>query len=233
MKQSLNNQQVQELLSSLADDEQAEDSSFAQDAALEMAFSDHDTRRMWQATHITRDVMQADYHTAIDSDFARRVTAVIDQEADIDNVVDINSARRSGAGAVSSTGAKPATSNSLWQPIAGLALAASIVGAGLIFIPAWQSEQPDDSAQIASTDNVDTMAPAIATVAATVPEASELQVAGTRWHMESELPRNEEVEERLNALLTNHLEDASMGVPVRGMLSHSRVVSYDSAPVKE
>jgi len=231
MKQSLNNQQVQELLSSLADGEQAEDSSFAQDAALEMALTDRDARSMWQATHITRDVLQADYHTSIDSDFANRVSALIDQEADIDNVVNINSARHSGA--VSSTAAKSATSNSLWQPIAGLALAASIVGAGLIFIPAWQSEQPDDSAQIASTDNADTTAPAIATVAATVPEASELQVAGTRWRMESEVPRNEEVEERLNALLTNHLEDASMGVPVRGMLSHSRVVSYDSTPVKE
>lgn len=233
MKQSLNNQQVKDLLSSLADGEQTQDSSFAQHAALNLACTDHNARRMWQATHLARDVMQADYHAAIDSDFAHRVSALIDQEADINNVANINSAGHSGAGAVSSTGTKSAALNSLWQPIAGLALAASIVGAGLIFIPAWQSQQPDDSAQIASTDNVDTTAPAIATVAATVPEVSELQVAGTRWRTESELPRNEEVEERLNALLTNHLEDASMGVPVRGMLSHSRVVSYDSTPVKE
>jgi len=58
--------------------------------------------------------------------------------------------------------------------------------------------------------------------------------AGTRWRsMESELPRNEDVEKRLNTLLTNHLEDASMGVGVQGMLSHSRVVGYDSAPDKQ
>ena len=55
---------------------------------------------------------------------------------------------------------------------------------------------------------------------------------GTRWRMaDNEVPRNDEIEKRLNTLLTNHLEDASMG-SVHGLVSHSRVVGYDSMPVE-
>ena len=121
----------------------------------------------------------------------------------------------------------------LWKPIAGLGLAASLAGATLLFSQ-LQTEQPDGSlvaevpdttgevqpvaSQQADVENTDSQ-----TLQASVP----MENRGTRWRMDSDLPRNKQIEQRLNTLLTNHLEDARMG-RVTGMMSHSRVVGYDS-----
>ena len=134
----------------------------------------------------------------------------------------------------------------LWKPVAGLGLAASLAGAAFVFSQLWVSEQPDVSqVAVAQPTGATTQQQQSAdVVAATQQSAIDLQSvatlqagalernAGTRWRTDQDTSRNDTMEERLNILLTNHLEDASMG-SVNGLISHSKVVGYDSMPEKE
>ena len=139
----------------------------------------------------------------------------------------------------------------MWKPVAGLGLAASIAGVGLFFPQLWKPNQTTgNDAQLALGVPSSIAAPD-ATLSQDNPsnlqtvslqQQSESHVSanglgqldntGTRWRMNSQVPRNKEIEQRLNTLLTNHLEDASMG-RVHGMLSHSKVVSYDAMPEEQ
>ncbi len=228
----------------MADDELATDD---RTHVIEMACSDDDAHQAWQSMHLTRDVLQADYHSALDTGFAARIRYLIEQEAPLtDTVVSFAAARDTRRGAVPSQGGLSQSAPfSMWKPMAGLGLAASLAGAAFLLPQLWQSDQSLDAQQIAQTTDVAPADTAVAnatplnnalsdvqTVAFQNPEPSmQVNNAGTRWRTDSSLPRNQQIEQRLNTLLTNHLEDASMG-RVHGMLSHSRVVSYDSMPAK-
>ncbi len=230
----------------MADDELATDDH---NGAIELACTDHDARCAWQSMHLTRDVLQADYHSALDAGFAARLSRQIEREEPPhqDSVVSFAAARDTRRRAPSSSTPPQSAPFSLWKPVAGLGLAASLAGAAFLFSQLWKSEASLDQqiAQIADTPVTavanttpvanavtNTNASDVQTVAFQSGEPS-MQVgnAGTRWRTDSTLPRNQQIEQRLNTLLTNHLEDASMG-RVHGMLSHSRVVSYDSMPAK-
>ena len=237
MKQRLDSDSVKEALSALADNEHS-DVQQSQDEIIELACSDPEIRRAWQSMHLTRDVLQADYNSALDANFASKLSLMIDQEEahTADNVVSF-AAARSGRSERKQQ-AKPIQTApfAVWKPVVGLGLAASLAGASFLFSQLWEANQPTQagSAQVAAnsaeTNNVNTAISTDSRFASFTSSPAAMDDVGTRWRMESERPRNEDVEKRLNALLTNHLEDASMGVGVQGMLSHSRVVGYDSAP---
>ncbi len=131
------------------------------------------------------------------------------------------------------------------KSIAGFGLAASFTGAALLATQLWLSPEIEHTNNLASNEN-QPVEPSVSTnitdsqiiaEAKTQPalEALTLQAAmqtassGTHWRMseQQESPRNIDVEERLNILLTNHLEEASMG-SVQGFVSHSRLVGYDT-----
>ena len=134
----------------------------------------------------------------------------------------------------------------IFKPVAGLGLAASLAGGAFLFSQLWN----ENSSLVGGSDQTVATAPAEPSLNApttNVPSLNQNDIqqvavgstrsigvenAGTRWRSESS-QRNKQVEQRLNALLTNHLEDATMGRVQGGMLSHSRVVSYDSMPEKE
>ncbi len=144
---------------------------------------------------------------------------------------------------------------SLWKPVAGLGLAASLAGASFLFSQLWQAnlwkvdQTGADSAQAGQTvasgagaaaqdstltaatqQNTDLLEVLSLNAAATGGSgnggSTTLGNEGTHWRMDDAAARNAEIEKRLNLLLTNHLEDASMG-RVHGLVSHSRIVGYD------
>ena len=241
---------VKSALSAFADGEHDEKDTIALNVMVERACHDKDLTATWQSAHLVRDVLQADYHPAIPVDFTARVSAAIAREADFDEyAADIES----GPSVVSLTDARDRIASrrntsrreadrtsrrpsALWRPVAGLGLAASVAGAALLFT---QLQQPDakDGVQVADAGVV-ASEQAIQTAASTQQnlvdsDAQVLQASvrigdnGTRWRTDNDVTRNEAIEQRLNMLLTNHLEDASMG-RVNGMISHSRVVGYDT-----
>lgn len=261
---------LKEALSALADNEPGGNEGTTESELIELACRDQEAMLAWQSTHLTRDVLQADYTAALRPDFAALVSQQIAAEpalqaneytADSRQVVSLaeaRSARRPDAtpdfrpdvarraAASSSQQNEPFK---LWKPVAGLGLAASLAGATLLFSQLLQTEQPGGSlvADTSSTtgevqnvasqnssqnsnQNVDINSGStgvgnndVETLQASV----RMENRGTRWRMDSDLPRNKQIEQRLNTLLTNHLEDARMG-RVTGMMSHSRVVGYDS-----
>ncbi len=241
-------QTIKQLLSELADGELNNSDT---NEAIDLACQDQEVRYAWQSTHLVRDVMQADYHSALAPDFSARVSASIAKEPaheEFAPVASISQARgqreeriRGARPVRRASGSAPVTSMQqpfvLWKPVAGLGLAASLAGATFLFSQLWQSEQAD-SGQLAQAEQTTTTAPNAVASTESVQDLDDLTLqaavkignSGTRWRMGSEeAPRNEEIEERLNTLLTNHLQDASMG-RVNGLISHSRVVGYDTVP---
>lgn len=252
MKQNMNRndtQSLREALSALADGEQA---GMTEAELIERACKDKDAMLSWRCAHLTRDVMQADYTAALRPDFAARVSNQIaaeellsvdaaDYYAESGQVVSMANARQRSAHRRSSGAMRSAASTSqnepfkLWKPVAGLGLAASLAGATLLFSQLSQTDQPGGSLVAELPDSTTELQQTVALQdsGAQSTDVQSLQAAvpmdnrGTRWRMDSDLPRNEQIEQRLNTLLTNHLEDASMG-RITGMMSHSRVVGYDS-----
>jgi|GEM_PF-3981976 len=141
----------------------------------------------------------------------------------------------------------------VWKPIVGLGLAASLAGVAFLSSQLWQATQLNTGSgtSVAAVQEKDTVETSIAS--ATVENATaentlgnltrsdfpapstvaaHVDDRGTRWRTEGAVSRNQQIEDRLNTLLTNHLEDASMS-GVQGLVSYSRIVGYDSVPEKE
>lgn len=241
-----NDQSPKEILSALADGELG--SNIAENEIIERACKDQDVMSAWHSMHLVRDVLQAEYNSTLPADFSQRVKESIAQEgafeAQTASVVSLADARGRVGQRQRSTRTTQSTQQpfAIWKPVAGFGLAASLAGVTFLFSQLWQTEQPDTT-QIAEAALQQADPSALASVQQKAAQENSvdgltLQAAvrigndGTRWRMaDNEVPRNDEIEKRLNTLLTNHLEDASMG-SVHGLVSHSRVVGYDSMPVE-
>lgn len=217
------------------------------DSLLESAHYDIACKAAWQRYHLVRDVMQRDYHPALGSDFSAKLSQQISLEENqsaepLGDSIVVSLAEKKSARAARTSVPVRQTRNSrrTWLPVAGLGLAASVAAAGFM---AWQltgqqntnSSAPIEVAQLSgdqgvSSESSDNTAPTLL-ADAIVPTVYK-QELGTRWLATTAEPRNQQVEQRLNSLLINHLEDSTMG-RVQGMLAHSRVVAYDSVPVNE
>jgi len=182
--------------------------------------SDPDSRAAWQRYHLVRDVMQHDYHPALPSDFAAKVSARLDTEAqDIPNVLPFAAPVQK----------RETAYRQVWAPMAGFGMAACL-GAAVFF--GTQLINPGNGTTPAGTTAalplIDAPDPLDNPVRTEITLA--LADTGTRWNLSSDGERNSAVESRLNSLLTNHLENSTMA-SVHGMMSHARVVSYDDAAV--
>ena len=249
-------QSLKAALSALADNERGDNEGMTDAELIGLACKDKEAMLSWQCAHLTRDVLQADYTAALQPGFAARVSAQIAAEAPLqidtdyqmksERVVSLSDARQRAA--QGKRARQPASRSAvpnqnepfkLWKPVAGLGLAASLAGATLLFSQIWQTEKLDGP-QVAESSGDAVTQPVVIAETDTVIESNDVETLqasvhvsvpmenrGTRWRMDSDLPRNEQIEQRLNTLLTNHLEDASMGRDT-GMMSHSRVVGYDS-----
>ena len=252
---------LRESLSAFADGEYGDNDPAIEAEMISRICQDEYAKSSWASMHLARDVMQGDYLSALPSDFASRISESIAHEEvyamDVDsgyaatNQLEDNSAgvvsmaqardklsqRRDRANRAASRSKRPFV---LWKPVAGLGLAASLAGAVFVGSQLVESEQPDSSSVAAVQQEQSTDVVAVAQQnAIDTQSAATLRAAvrnngngGTRWRTDQDTSRNDTMEERLNILLTNHLEDASMG-SVNGLISHSKVVGYDSMPEKE
>ena len=203
---------------------------------LRRAVESDDCRHSWQSYHLIRDVLQREHHAAIPADFASRVSVSIAMEANIaeatTNVIPLAGVRepRGQRSAVRLRESQVAAPK--WLPLAGLGLAASVAAAGFI---GWQvfnnSQSPGPAADLTTALAV-IEAPQVAPQADTgLVKTVYVNGSGTSW-----VPvggeRDAKVEQRLNSLLMNHLEDASL-TSVQGLVAQTRIVGYDSESVNE
>lgn len=209
-------------VSALVDDEFVGDS----EVRLEGIGGNRESWETWQRYHLVRDVMQQDYTSSLDTDFASRVSRQIEMVELSDEVSEQNVVQ---PGAY----AKPGRSRRKMNiPMLGLGMAASVALASLIgfqYFGAQDNPSPLNSQLSVASSGADAIVVADAasdTSKNGLLPAEFMDVSGTRWRPAIESPRDKQIEQRLNSLLTNHLEQAAMG-KVHGILSHSRVVSYD------
>ncbi len=196
--------------------------------------SDEHLQKTWQRYHLIRDVMQRDYTPTLSTDFAVQLNRKLEMEGlpgmpeqegmqaaadnESNNIVPIADGGRSR--------------RRHWMPVAGLAMAAS---AAAVFVGVNLNQFDQQGASVVTVAQLQPAEAEPAPEMSLAPDYSQGRVlpavlisgSGTRWRGNEQTPRNSLVEQRLNSLLTNHLEDAAMG-KVHGMLAHSRVVSYDS-----
>ena len=206
-------------------------------------------RQAWQAWHLARDVMQKDYSPALPTDFWAQVSRRIDLEETYSmDVADIhmhdNSARdvnvlpfakrpRSHSSAEVSpaevTGL--ANSNRRWKGVAALGMAASVALAAVVTAQLFNSQNSQTGVATTGGPKIARLAPGSSTVepititSGVVPAV--LTEGGTHWRSD-EKRRAVKVEQQLNSYLTNHLENSSVG----GMISHSRIVGYDTSVLR-
>jgi len=229
-----------EKLSALVDGETGSGSATELDQLLEQVRSDDRSWQAWQAYHLTRDVVQKDYHPAITADFSARLSASIDAEetyasaavtaaaGHVSNVVPFEKRSESQSAAQVSALAR---SNRRWKSVAALGMAASVALASVAALQLFNKPQGNTSIgpEIArlppGSSTVDPM-----TLAGSVVPAV-LTGGGTHWRDSGKQGHALKVEQQLNSYLTNHLEDAAMG-KVSGMISHTRVVGYDSSVLR-
>ena len=216
-------------------------------------------RQAWQAWHLARDVMQKDYSPALPTDFWAQVSRRIDLEetysmdvADIhmhDNSArdvparDVNvlpfakrprshsSAEVSSAELSSAQITGLANSNRRWKGVAALGMAASVALAAVVTAQLFNSQNSQTGVATTGGPKIARLAPGSSTVepititSGVVPAV--LTEGGTHWRSD-EKRRAVKVEQQLNSYLTNHLENSSVG----GMISHSRIVGYDTSVLR-
>ena len=129
------NDELFEKLSALVDGENHDDNI---EKLLEQVSSDDSCMRAWQTYHVTRDVLQRDYHSALPADFCAGISARLDEEetysfqasapaqpdsVDSSNVVAFDRPATSPAQADTAILAR---SNRRWKSAAVLGMAASV-----------------------------------------------------------------------------------------------------------
>jgi negative regulator of sigma E activity len=246
------------------------------DRLLEQFCYDDRSKRAWQSYHLTRDVVQKDYHSALPSGFCASISARLESEETYsmsfddsgahvppqhaayterrlyepkrrepssrepssrdysshrhgdDNVVPFG--RRSSSAASSELSALT-QSNRRWKSVAALGMAASVALATVAALQLFNRPQSDPAAgpEIARLAPGSSTVEPLALTGGVVPAV--LTGGGTHWRDSGKQGHALKVEQQLNSYLTNHLEDAAMG-KVKGMISHSRVVGYDSSVLR-
>ena len=233
-----------ENLSAMVDGENGHTESARVDRMLDDIRDVDIDRQAWQAWHLARDVMQKDYSPALPTDFWAQVSRRIDLEetysmdvADMHvrgvpardaNVLSFAKRTRSHSSAEISG---LANSNKRWKSVAALGMAASVAMAAVVAAQLFNSQNSQTGVSTTGGPKIARLAPGSSTVepititSGVVPAV--LTEGGTHWRSD-EKRRAVKVEQQLNSYLTNHLENSSVG----GMISHSRIVGYDTSVLR-
>lgn len=252
------NNDLAEALSALVDGEtgggEMPDGSADIDQLLDQVCRDERSKRAWQSYHLARDVVQKDYHSALPASFSASVSARLDSEETYsmvaqeashgqrlqsseqpayaqtgdDNVVPFGARSKNPSSSEMSALTK---SNRRWKSVAALGMAASVALATVAAVQLFDQSQSDAGAgtEIARLPPGSSTVEPLALTGGVVPAV--LTGGGTHWRDSGRQGHALKVEQQLNSYLTNHLEDAAMG-KVKGMISHSRVVGYDSSVLR-
>lgn len=177
----------------------------------------HQLRARWERMHLARDVMQNEFANHLDSDFASRISAAIEQEAtpvaDTKIVeVDFYAARKTPQ----------------WvRPVGGFAIAATVAAISVLGLGYLQPI--GNAPQLASSGSDGRPVVAVAPQQVLKPAAGDFKLVdntGTYWTVGRHRVSNPGMEERLNTFLSDHTEFATAR-SVGGMLPYSRIVGYD------
>jgi len=189
----------------------------------------------WARYHLARDVMRNEpvsIDTSQETCLSLRISQAIEDEPAYSNVSEISQGSRAGAEIAKSNvvgfdnhSAAPSKQpkSSYWKTgLGGLALAACVTLATVIGLNVWQQGAP----------NSGVAAPSVASVPGVVlPEVEYVSNRGSYW-VTPEAKRSAKDEQRLNALLSTHIE-RSPTAERSGMLPYSRLVGYDSVTSEE
>lgn len=200
-----------EKLSYLLDDYPGENAA----AELDELLNDVNLQYRARRYQMIAAVMRHELPQAIDTDFHNSVMARVRQQA---------------ADGQLSQSQDPATAErpSLlsWltlKPFAGLAVAASVA---LVTVALWQPLQQEsgqlDSGLVSADQQKVQQLAGQQIQGAAVPVSTQLQLPGTRWKVDREMPA---LQQKLNAYLVNHTEYSNS---VQGLIPQARVAGFDS-----
>lgn len=226
-----------EKLSALVDGETSNTEMPEADLLLNEILDADRSRQAWQAYHLTRDVLQADYKPALPTDFWARVSTKLEAEETyskddgqddaaphVMNILPFE--KQSPPQQPASDVSLLARSNRRWKSVAALGMAASVALASVAAMQLFNNQGNSSAGpKIARLAPGSSTVEPVALTSRVVPTV--LTGGGTHWRG-SEKQHTFKVEERLNSYLTNHLEDAVLG----GMISHTRVVGYDTSDLR-
>lgn len=190
------------------------------DGASTLRNLNDDDRAYWERMHLTRDVLRGEYAGLLDNGFASRVSQALEAEVGAqatDKVVPL--------------APKPPTrtpsASSHWRQMAGGLAVAATVAAVSVF--GWRSLSPTGPAGEPSlAQQTANPAPVLASQLPTVsrPQVQLVNNSGTYWVVGDQRIEDTGTEERLNSLLSDHLE-TSTARSVSGALPYGRLVGYD------
>jgi len=223
------NHEDKETLSQLMDGEW-QDLNAAQ--SVEAACADDALKSTWSRYHLIRDVIRNDA-IRVETSLTDRISQAIADEPTYSNVSAINAGRGSeydqhvahqsdiAGTSVNAEMNSQSKSNGWRTAFGGLALAASVAAATVLGMNVWQgAPNSGSSAQtVAAT-------PAATVPGVVLPEVEFVSNKGTFW-VTPEAKRSAAAEQRLNAMLSAHIE-RSPTAERSGMLPYSRLVGYDS-----
>ena len=188
------------------------------DSATVLQNLNDDDRAYWERMHLTRDVLRGEFAGLLDKRFASRVSQALETEVDAqadDKVVPLEPKLTT-----------PRATNNWRQMAGGLAVAATVAAVSVFgwrsFAPAGPTGEPSLVQQDASP------APVLASQLPAVsrPQVQLVNNSGTYWVVGDQRIDDAGTEERLNSLLSDHLE-TSTARSVSGALPYGRLVGYD------
>ena len=216
---------------------------------VEGVCQDPSLRAVWARYHLVRDVIrQEPVSVSGVDDFVSRVSNALTEEPTYSNVATLPGAQRAVHASMAAIEIPPATVESVapmrqardrrhWHTgLAGLGVAASVAVVTVVGLNLWQQQinpaaldvrvadaGAGDVRVLSSTGAID--APIVPGVV--LPQVDLVSNGGSYWVSNSER-RDAEAERRLNAFLSQHIEN-SPTADHQGMLPYSRLVGYDQA----
>jgi len=198
--------------------------------SVKSACADEEMKAPWGRYHLIRDVIRQDA-VKVDDSLCARISQAIDDEPSYSNVAAINTQHAKthvsnaslDAGSDTASEAKPAGNQSGWRyGLGGFALAACVALATVFGLNLWQGAPTSNGAASIQT---------VAAPGVLLPEVELVSNRGTYW-VTTEEKRNLSSEQRLNMLLSEHIE-RSPTAERTGLLPYSRLVGYDSVPADQ
>lgn len=228
----LSNENISDLMDNEWDDAKAGGSV---DALVHAIAHSAEARDKWARYHLMRDVMQNEFTTVLDNDFASRVSSAIEAEPAIVAFPAGSREQVPGDGVITADkqnvdliepefGAdSQIEKGSGWKRYAtGFAIAASVAMVSVVGLNLWRGDDATQSQNtVASNSNQLPTSPSVG--------AEQLQLVanrGTYWVDKSAGALSQQNAERLNMFLSQHIENAP--TVHSGMFPYSRLAGYDN-----
>jgi len=221
-----------ENISDLMDNEWHESTDGGVDELVQAISDSHEIGQKWARYHLMRDVMQNEYTTVLDADFAAKVSSAIDAEPAI---IALPASTRDVPGSEQAAASPPVSLDHArqqesgvqktgWKRMAsGAAIAASVAVVSIVGLNFWRGDQSHDAPIVAE-------APITPGISAGAEQLELVANRGTYWVDKSQNGLSQKNQEKLNMFLSQHIENAPTAHS--GMFPYSRLVGFDRVRVE-